>query len=407
MKKIIRLISILVILLVMFTYGLSYSQTAIQETLRIGASVALSGAAVSWGQPCLRTFQTQARLYNEAGGVKIGGKVYKIEIIAADDKFSAEGAAAAFNKLIFRDKVDYILMGGPYTVVALTGGPICTKNQVLYFCNGTAGPGLSAEWPWSFRPLNTEYERGLALLVWLSKNKPEIKRVAYVSPDSESGHASTANFLDLAKKLTKWENVAGEYFQQGGKDYYAVLTKVFKEKPDLICTDSANTGDTALIAKQSRELGFNNIIFSAVMHEAKTVTGICGTKAAENIYLPNFTYDITPEMKKLTDAYYKDWGEYNSITMFAADYLPVLIQAMQKSGSIDKFKVKDTLETGVFQSLSGPGARFYGKERYGIAHQWLQPAAVSCIHNGETELMAIVSTDELLRTMDIIKSKPK
>jgi hypothetical protein len=159
-------------------------------------------------------------------------------------------------------------------------------------------------------------------------------------------------------------------------------------------------GDTGLLAKQSRELGFNKIILQPLIQEAKHITAISGVKAADDIYNPNLTYDITPEMKKLTDAYYKEWGEYHGLNMFACDFLYVLVQAMQKAGTTDKFKVKDTLEKGVFNSMVGPGARFYGKERYGISHQWLRPVCVSRIQNGETKVQAVVSPEDLIRLIE-------
>ena len=98
------------------------------------------------------------------GGAEIGDKVYKIETpVMADDKYLAESGAAAINKLIFRDKVDYILLGGPSTLVALSGGPICQKNEVLFICDGASGPGLGPELTWVFRGNNTEYEKGSGL----------------------------------------------------------------------------------------------------------------------------------------------------------------------------------------------------------------------------------------------------
>ncbi len=381
----------------------SGAQAFSAETLRIGVSASLSGPAVAWGQGCSRTIETQAKLYNEAGGVKIGDKVYKIELVMADDKYLAESGAAAINKLIFRDKVDYILLGGPSTLVALSGGPICQKNEVLFICDGASGPGLGPELTWVFRGNNTEYERVWGIMAWLTQNRPEIHRIAYCAPDTEGGHAASKMFVEAATKYAKWQFVAGEFFEPASKDYYPVLNKILKEKPDIIYTDTASTGDCGLLIKQSRELGFDKIIWSGVMQDVNSLVNIAGEKACENVFLPNMTYDATPEIARISEAFKKNYGSYDSMIFFTCDFLPILIQGMQSAGTIDKHKVRNALETAVFTSPRGPGARFYGKERYGIAHQWLSPIGVVRIHEGKNYLEKIVSPEETLKAMGLLK----
>ena len=391
--------SILVISFVAFAVVQAYSA----EALRIGVSASLSGPAVAWGQGCSRTIETQAKLYNDAGGVKIGDKIYKIELVMADDKYLAESGAAAINKLIFRDKVDYILLGGPSTLVALAGGPICQKNEVLFICDGTSGPGLGPELTWVFRGNNTEYERFWGIMTWLVKNKPEIRRIAYCSPDTEGGHAASKMFVKQSTENTPWEFVAGEYFEPSSKDYYPVLNKVLKAKPDIVYTDTASTGDFGLLIKQSRELGYEKILWSGVMQDVESLVNIAGEKACENVFIPNMTYNATPEIARISEAFKKEYGKYDSMIFFTADFLPILIQGMQQAGTIDKYKVRETLETATFESPRGPGARFYGKERYGIAHQWLSPIGVVRIHKGKNLMEKIVSPEETLKQMGLLK----
>ena len=57
-----------------------------QEVLKIGVLGVMSGPAASWGLVNKYCAETSAELYNEQGGVDIGGKKYKIDIVAVDDK---------------------------------------------------------------------------------------------------------------------------------------------------------------------------------------------------------------------------------------------------------------------------------------------------------------------------------
>ena len=59
---------------------------AADNVLKIGVNGVMSGAAASWGQVNKYCAETTAEMYNAKGGVDIGGKKYKIEIVALDDK---------------------------------------------------------------------------------------------------------------------------------------------------------------------------------------------------------------------------------------------------------------------------------------------------------------------------------
>lgn len=376
------------------------------ETLKIGVSASLSGPAVGWGQPCYQTIKIQALKYNEAGGVKIGNKVYKIDLKTADDKFLAESGAAAIKNLVFQAKVDYILLGGPSALVAQAAGPICHENKVLFVCNGTSGPGLSPEWEWSFRVNETNYAREVGITMWLASNKPEIKNIAIVAPDTEAGHTTTRTFEGNVAKYTPWKILAKEFYEQGGKDYFPILSKLLKEKPDLIYTDTATTGDLALLLKQARELGYNGPFLQAAVVDPQTLFRICGEKAANNLYSPAYSQDVSQALKELYDAYYKEYREYNALTGFSCDYLPVLIQAMQKAGTTDKYKVRDVFKSatkpGVLNSLVGPGARFYEEKATSPGHtrQWLRPISVVLFKDGKVVPLGLFSPEEMIKRID-------
>jgi len=70
----------------------------------------------------------QIDMYNAAGGVQIGDKTYKIEYVLEDDRGTGEGGATVANKLILRDKVDYILSVGT-TPPALTMDRYARKTK--------------------------------------------------------------------------------------------------------------------------------------------------------------------------------------------------------------------------------------------------------------------------------------
>ncbi len=68
-----------------------------------------------------------ADLYNKKGGLVIGGERYKIDLIILDSKMSHEVSRAAVERLVYQDKVKFIL--GDETVDAWV--PVTEANKVL------------------------------------------------------------------------------------------------------------------------------------------------------------------------------------------------------------------------------------------------------------------------------------
>ena len=106
-----------------------------QETLKLGALVTLSGAGAAWGQGMKNAAELAADKVNAAGGLEVAGKKYKVEIIPYDDKYQANEAVTVANRLVFEDKVQYII--GPVgSAPALAIQPVTEKAKVLIFTLG-------------------------------------------------------------------------------------------------------------------------------------------------------------------------------------------------------------------------------------------------------------------------------
>ena len=68
------------------------TQTAQGKVLKIGVLGVMRGPAASWGLVNRYAAETTAEIYNEQGGVEIGGERYRIEIISIDDQLDPKRA---------------------------------------------------------------------------------------------------------------------------------------------------------------------------------------------------------------------------------------------------------------------------------------------------------------------------
>ncbi len=95
--------------------------TAAEKVLLIGVNDSLTGPGAVYGLPQSNSVQMAADEINAAGGIKAGGDVYKLRVIANDDKANPTEATNSVRKLIDRDGVKYLLgfcCSGPTSAVA-------------------------------------------------------------------------------------------------------------------------------------------------------------------------------------------------------------------------------------------------------------------------------------------------
>ena len=105
-------------------------------TIKIGLLAPLTGLLAAYGEA--DTFVIDAVTKLAAGGVQLGGKSYKVEIVEKDAESSADTAAARADELIGGDAVDVVLAVGPTEIV----------NAVADKCEASGVPCLSTLAPW-------------------------------------------------------------------------------------------------------------------------------------------------------------------------------------------------------------------------------------------------------------------
>ena len=98
-----------------------------QDTVKIGWAIPKSGpGAPGAAITTLPNYQVWVKDVNDAGGLNVGGKKMKIEVIEYDDRSNSEELIKAVERLATQDKVDFIL--APWsTGMNLAVAPIFNK----------------------------------------------------------------------------------------------------------------------------------------------------------------------------------------------------------------------------------------------------------------------------------------
>jgi branched-chain amino acid transport system substrate-binding protein len=353
--------------------------------LRIGFVSALSGPGIGWGMGMLGGLELAAEDVNKAGGIPVGDTTYTVKVIAYDDKYTGPGAVQAAQRLISQDGVN-IIVGPLGSVPMLAIADVTESNKVLVFSNSYTTKALSAKKPHTFRFTPTSLEFSLPFLQWVAKNRPNLKTAATIGPNDESGkevssHNEAAYQKVGIKVLTK------EFYERGTQDFVPVLTKILATKPDILDLDGSTPGDSGVILKQARQIGFQGQILKTGGPGTLEIIRVAGDAADNFIYVspwdPNEAKVKT--LMQRFEAKYK--MPYNPLGVYFYEGGHMLFDAIKQAKTFSSDGLRQHLERQ--KEYKGLLGRYVwgGEAEYGVRHQWIAPFYVGQVQKGKEVML--------------------
>ena len=117
-----------------------------EKVIKIGVINPLTGPAAPWGIGTQCAMERFKVLFNgKWGGITVKGQKYKVDFVYADDKYTVAGGRSAAEKLIYTDKVDFLV--GSFGAEPISAwAPLATKEKILAVVGGpTWSP--TPDWP--------------------------------------------------------------------------------------------------------------------------------------------------------------------------------------------------------------------------------------------------------------------
>lgn len=369
-------------------YGQAFSA---DNVMKLGVIAPLSGSGAGWGLALRAGAELASDDTNAKGGLEVAGKKYKIEVIPYDDKYQGQAAADAANRLIFMDKVKFII--GPMgSAAGLAAQEITEANKVLFVGNSFTTKFLSPKTLYSFRTTMTMAEFSLPMAKFLAEKFPQAKKVATIGPNDETGY-DVSGFNKKALLAAGQEVIVQEYFERGTADFMPVLSKIFAQKPDILNLNGSNPGDCGLILKQARQMGYKGLIVKIGGPGTPEMLKVAGKDLMEGFvyYSP-----INPDDQNIIEVNKKYNKKFpppmNGFTPQFYDGTLWLFEAIKKAGTItDTAKVKAALEGLTFNGVYTGRMSWTGKETYGIDHQVKFPFYVMVVKGGKETVLSKVN----------------
>lgn len=369
---------------------------ALAQEIKIGSIWPMTGPGAFWGMPFHNVIQYQADQINAKGGLTVGGKKYLIKIIKEDTKYAPSEARKVTEKLIYQDKVKFILgpLGGGELNAIKT---ILNENKVINVVVINAFDAIGPDKPYCFRAFMGVGEMYIPFLEYL-RDKLGVKTLQKLDWDTESG-LSGEKEVATSCRILGIKQLESIWYPPDTKDFYPSMTKIVANKPDLIITGGPPPHQ-ALQVKAARELGYKGILATSTPTDAPSLIKVVDKKFLENYYTAASIVEgpmATPLIKKWKadwEASGRKWDDAGGLT--PANFLPLILEGIQKAGTVDDTdKIKAAMETMVFDSpVFGP-CKWGGKDRYGINHNVIYPVHISKVADGKDVGVYIVPPEKV------------
>ena len=356
------------------------------KDLVIGINTPLSGAAAPTGLGLLRAVELAAEDINSAGGIKVGKETYTFKLITYDNKYDAKEAVASVNKLIYNDKVKYIVTTGGTCVIAVN--PLITENKILHIGYAYGGKkATNPNTPYTFRSIMEPIQGHSALLPYIVE-KFKVKTIALTSTDDETGLIQAEDAEVVAKRLGL--TITDKAFApRGTADFTPMLTKLIAKKPQAIDFGAWAGSDGPLACKQAKELGYTGVMIFSYSQSIPTFEKVAAGFMDGVLFYGIYATDPSPIATKVAKQYEEKYKQkFDPIVWRNSDVGYVLKKAIEMAGTVDSKAVRDAMPKVQIDGVFGR-TRIGGKSYYGIDCQFLFPVPLTTYDAKQKKLVEL------------------
>ncbi|MDB5073017.1 MAG: hypothetical protein JWM87_4128 [Candidatus Eremiobacteraeota bacterium] len=325
--------------------------SAAGDTILFGSPVSLTGSLTKEGHLTQEGYELWKNYVNAHGGIKVGGKTYKVDIKYYDDESKNDTSAQLAERLIDQDHVNFLL--GPYgSGTSFTVAQIAERKKIpMVEGNGAAEKIFNQGFRYTFGVLSPAKRYLEGILQMTKAQKPPAQTVAITA-------ASDAFSQEVAQGAAAWAAANGMKVVYNNKypdtatDVSSIISALKQTNPDVIL-NAGHLQDALLVQKGLKE---QNVIARAYGYSVGPDTPDFASslgKDANDVFggaqwsdavkykgAPGF-YHTAPEYAKAIDNAYHHRADYHNAESTAACL--AFQYAIQKAGSLDPEKVRDAL----------------------------------------------------------------
>jgi branched-chain amino acid transport system substrate-binding protein len=326
----------------------------------VGDLESLTGAGASVGVPQANAMKLAAKKINDAGGIKAGGKSYKIQLVTVDDKSDPTAGVTAVQKLLNSDKVKYMVGSTSSAVTAAYIPAIKNRQDFVSVVVSAALAGITQN-PQVYRPRVTNAQYTDATVKYITEHA-DLKKIAILTDKEHAGFVGETPRLKQLLQAKGVQTVADESYTFGDTDFGGQLSKMLRANPDVL-NIRGYPADVSRAIKQAREQGYNGPIITnsgTTATEVKDAQAASAMKNVIDIFAPLPSDQIklginAGPSKQFLDSFESSYhAEPGGTSASAYDGLRILAAAFAKSGNpTDVASVKTALDGLTMNDVPG------------------------------------------------------
>lgn len=352
-------------------------------TVKIGAVGPMAGGAAAFGLSVKAGAEFNAAWANQQGGLEVGGRKCKVEVVPFDSQYTAAGGAAASNFLASQG-VHATL--GPVGSPETTGfRPLGKRNGQVSFSSSYMSGVIGPDFPLVFHELQAPPSWG-PILIKEAKSRFGFSSVLIVAPNDQGG-------TDGGRQLAKLYSDQGvkpteEYFQRGTTNFAPIATRIMNANPGVVEMSTMPPADATILTRQLLEAGFAGVIGSlGGVGPAAIIQGAGGVEKLKGFYWLELIPADDPGVIKMKADYERVMGTpAPENSHFVVDEVAgeVLLRAISDAGTDqDAEKIAAALRALTPESRYLGKGGWRGKAQYGINQEFAFPVGLGIVQDGK------------------------
>ncbi|MCL5023547.1 MAG: ABC transporter substrate-binding protein [Nitrospirae bacterium] len=338
------------------------------SSIKVGVIAELTGDIPAVGASCRNASEMAVKEINDAGGIEIGGRKYKVELFIEDSASKPDQAASSAQKLITQKGV-VAIVGPNSSSNAIPASEIAESAKVVLITPWSTNPKTTldaktgAPKRYVFRAAFIDPFQG-RVVAKFALNTMKAKKAAVLYDVASDYNKGIAEFFKNTFEENGGQVVAFESYTTNDKDFSAQLTKMKSAGPDVIFLPNYYN-EVPLQVQQAHRLGIRTPFLGSDSWGSQDLTKLCGSDCEGYYFTTHYSPDsAAPAAKKFIQAYTVAYGKTpDDVAALTYDSFGLLRQALAGAGKLDRDSVRNALAgiqgyegvTGKMQFREGSG----------------------------------------------------